>query len=642
MKPLGLFLSILLILPSVAVAIPNPAAVYCVEQGYDYEIRTRPDGGQYGVCIFPDGSECGEWQYYCKCEPNGIGCWQGDFNCAFPCQQLPCRQAGQFVSIGECCPQLAEIPRIEAYDDQCNLLGWLGWLFICSDCGDGICESWESICNCPQDCAPVHNITQDTYHETIQDAIDDANDGDTVIVSDGTYTGTGNRDIDFLGKAITVRSESGPENCIIDCKGTWQEPHRGFYFHNGEPDDAVLQGFTIINGDTLEGGAIYCRDGSPKITRCTIVGNSAALGGGIYCETSSPTITDCNISDNSARDGGAIYSFYSISLTITNCTISGGSANNGGGIYIRGGNSTVANCIISGNISHKTGIGPHGEGGGIFCWESEPTIINCTIAGNMASKGGGLNGCYGPISNCIIWDNSADNGPQLYNSTEPNYSCIQGWSNSGEANIDADPCFIDPGFWDANGTPQDANDDFWIEGDYHLLEGSPCIDTGDPNYSPGPNETDLDGNPRVTGCAVDMGAYEYPLPLVAQIHIQPRTINLRSQGKWLTCRISLPAGYNATDIDHDTILLEDEIEPASLRIHSGAPGAVAFFSRQDLQDILSPGRVELKITGQLTDGTEFMAADTIKVLNNPPPKPDGQQKPKVNRRPSRRTKISIG
>ncbi|MHC4501634.1 MAG: hypothetical protein ACYS21_21310 [Planctomycetota bacterium] len=73
-------------------------------------------------------------------------------------------------------------------------------------------------------------LSQETAFATIQKAIDSAFNGDTVIVADGTYTGPGNRDIDFLGKAITVRSESGPENCIIDCENSG----RGFYFDDGE------------------------------------------------------------------------------------------------------------------------------------------------------------------------------------------------------------------------------------------------------------------------------------------------------------------------------------------------------------------------------------------------------------------------
>ena len=64
---------------------------------------------------------------------------------------------------------------------------------------------------------------------TIQAALDAAAAGDTIIVRDGIYTGTGNRDIDFGGKAVHLRSENGPQNCIINCQGTELEPHRGFY-----------------------------------------------------------------------------------------------------------------------------------------------------------------------------------------------------------------------------------------------------------------------------------------------------------------------------------------------------------------------------------------------------------------------------
>ena len=85
-------------------------------------------------------------------------------------------------------------------------------------------------------------------YTTIQAAINDANEFDTVIVADGTYTGAGNRDLDFLGKAITVKSANGPENCIIDCEGSSSNQHRGFLFHNGEGPDSVLDGLTITNG----------------------------------------------------------------------------------------------------------------------------------------------------------------------------------------------------------------------------------------------------------------------------------------------------------------------------------------------------------------------------------------------------------
>ena len=73
----------------------------------------------------------------------------------------------------------------------------------------------------------------------IQAAIDDANDGDVVIVADGTYSGTGNKNVDFSGRAITVQSENGPEFTIIDC----ENDGRAFYFHSSEDNNSVLQGF---------------------------------------------------------------------------------------------------------------------------------------------------------------------------------------------------------------------------------------------------------------------------------------------------------------------------------------------------------------------------------------------------------------
>jgi len=151
MKKLALLLAVLAVAVGDVRAIPCPAAVYCGEQGYEYEIRTG-EYGQYGVCIFPDGSECDEWQFYCNCEPNGIGCWPGDFNCHWPCEELACREAGEGVLVSECCAGLIEIMPVYTYDDNCNFNGMTGWVHVCSDCGNGICESWESKCNCPEDC----------------------------------------------------------------------------------------------------------------------------------------------------------------------------------------------------------------------------------------------------------------------------------------------------------------------------------------------------------------------------------------------------------------------------------------------------------------------------------------------------------
>jgi hypothetical protein len=147
---------------------------------------------------------------------------------------------------------------------------------------------------------------------TIQAGIDATVDGDTVLVANGIYTGDGNRDIDFLGRAIVVTSENGPENCVISCEGNEFEPHRGFFFHNGEDTGSVLQGFTISNGYTSKGGAILCSSSSPTILKNIITGNSAyntytGYGGGIYCNYSSPVILDNRVMMNEAHYGGGMY-----------------------------------------------------------------------------------------------------------------------------------------------------------------------------------------------------------------------------------------------------------------------------------------------------------------------------------------------
>ena len=91
-------------------------------------------------------------------------------------------------------------------------------------------------------------------YATIQAGIDAAVDGDTVLVADGTYSGPGNRDMDFGGKAITVQSENGPAACIIDIAADENDPHRAFHFCSGEPAESVVAGFTIQNGFMDRGG----------------------------------------------------------------------------------------------------------------------------------------------------------------------------------------------------------------------------------------------------------------------------------------------------------------------------------------------------------------------------------------------------
>ena len=268
-------------------------------------------------------------------------------------------------------------------------------------------------------------------YATIQAAIDAAEEGDVVLVADGTYTGYNNRDIDFYGKAITVMSVNGPEMTVIDC----EDNGRGFCFESGESVGSRLEGFTVKNGSDYKGGGIRCYESSPTITNCTITGNTADYGGGIYCTYSSPSITNCAITGNTASGTNKV----------------------GGGLYCFSSDPVITNCAITENAAE--------DGSGIFCSFSDPVITNCTITENTAENGGGIFCSFSApiITNCILWNDVPDEMSFDYSDPTVTYSDIEGgWSGLGEGNIDIDPLFIDP-----------------ETGDYSLQIDSPCIDAGD-------------------------------------------------------------------------------------------------------------------------------------------------------------------
>jgi len=160
-------------------------------------------------------------------------------------------------------------------------------------------------------------------YPTIQAAINACVNGDTVLVADGTYTGAGNKNLDFGGRAIVVMSESDASECIIDC----QSSGRGAYFHSGETSSAVLKGFTIRNGNSSYGGGINITGASPTIERCIIRGNTSSnsYGGGIYVSSGSPDILHCTLTINSSKYGGGIYATNS-AMTVNSCIIVNNSA----------------------------------------------------------------------------------------------------------------------------------------------------------------------------------------------------------------------------------------------------------------------------------------------------------------------------
>ncbi len=190
---------------------------------------------------------------------------------------------------------------------------------------------------------------------TIQAGINEAVDGDTVLIADGTYTGYGNIGLSFWGTSLILCSANGPEKTIIECENL----DRGMNFSAAD-NDVFIDGVTIRNGCGIElnlGGGIYSR-GSPIIYNCRIQNCTGYFGAGIYCDNSSSTIDNCTIENN----------------------ISEGS---GGGISVFSSEITISNTLFKNNSARDSG-------GAIKCNMSDPVIMNCRFSGNYAYTGGAI------------------------------------------------------------------------------------------------------------------------------------------------------------------------------------------------------------------------------------------------------------
>ncbi|MBN1765567.1 MAG: right-handed parallel beta-helix repeat-containing protein [Sedimentisphaerales bacterium] len=300
------------------------------------------------------------------------------------------------------------------------------------------------------------------------------------------------------------------------------------------------------NSSYQYGGGIYNRESDSTITHCTFIGNMTDRGGGIFNLSCDPVIDHCIFSDNITDEGGGINNRYS-SPIIANCIFSNNSAisYHGGGIYNLNSDPTIINCDFNKNFTIWSGGGiynyqssptvtycsfsgnwANGDGGGITNWQDcSPTVTNCSFSGNSSQEGGGISNvrnCNPKINNCtfnynsasengggiyyshesnpiviscILSNNSAPDGPEIYNSSTGSISVIYsnvkgGWPGVG--NIDVDPLFVD-----ADG----ADDIFGTEDDdLHLLPDSLCIDAGDP-------ASEWENEPWPNGARVNMGAY---------------------------------------------------------------------------------------------------------------------------------------
>jgi hypothetical protein len=252
---------------------------------------------------------------------------------------------------------------------------------------------------------------------------------------------------------------------------------------------AALIGFTLTNGAvSTSSGAGVCADNYPlsllpttaTVSNCVLIGNSAyALGGAAY----GVTLNGCVLTANSARSGGGASSCTLINCTLSNNSATGNgsdpgfSSGSGGGAY----QCSLYNCLIVGNSAF------HGGGA------SGSSLNNCTIVSNTAASSGGAYADKAvTLTNCILFYNSATNGPNYL--PGPSFShCCTTPLPAGPGNFTNEPVFLNP-----------------AAGDFHLQTNSPCINAG--INSAVSSTTDLDGNPRIAGGTVDIGAYELQAP----------------------------------------------------------------------------------------------------------------------------------
>ncbi len=344
---------------------------------------------------------------------------------------------------------------------------------------------------------------------TIQAGIDLAVNGDIVLVSAGTYI----ENISFDGEDIRVISISGAENTIID----GNQNGSVVSFVNYETENAELSGFTITNGNGNTGGSsprfgggIAIREFSNPTLRNLIIENNSApvaesLGGGIAISLySSPLLENIEIKNNYAYYGGGIAIYYSNPI-IRNVIITGNDAYAGGGIMSQGSSPEIVRTVIQGNSTTNGGAG-------IWFYEDGEIVLNAvTITGNYDSYPEHYSGimCIQNVNltiiNSILWNDGREIGTYTVsfaqNDIHVAYSDLQngqegidvdlGEATWGEGNIQDDPLFVDS-----------------ENGNYGLVEGSPCIDAGIDLYFAGGDTLLYCPPDEYNGSSMDMGAYE--------------------------------------------------------------------------------------------------------------------------------------
>ncbi len=419
---------------------------------------------------------------------------------------------------------------------------------------------------------------------TLQMAIAQVPSGSILELADGIYQGEENRDLDFGGKNLTLRSASmNPALCILDCEGGARDAHRAMRFHSGEGPQTRIEGITIRNGyewdgggiscvqgssptivgcvfeDCVaqdDGGALHCADGSsPLVQNCVFVNNSAGdTGGAVHVRASSPAFEECEIVGSIAGGSGGGMSFNTQSVcTAYRCVLRANQAmTDGGGIDVSD-NSQVSleDCTIYGNEAMGVGAGLAARG------SSHVEVAGTTIAHNAAAAGAGI---HAGAESMVYLGRSivAFNGPgeaiACAGYAEADLSCCDVFGNEGgdwtgcietqygiSYNIGSDPRFCD-----ASG------------GDYSLAENSLCSQ----DHSPCSEQIGARG----VGCAPIVFTYNLAADGSGDFPSIQAAVAAAAHGDV----IALADGHYTAEDDHNVDFLGKAI---TIRSQSGDPEA---------------------------------------------------------------------